>query len=117
MLSSPIAVDKTSGLVCFDNLFDGRYVIVETNTAPGYQIVSDIQLEVSWDSGTYVYKVNGEPVEGSSYEIINYKGTELPETGGPGTEFLKGAGWTMITVSAALAGFDIMKYFRRRQEI
>lgn len=109
-----------SGYITID-AEQGKYLLCEDTAAPGYKVLSEpVKVEVSFDEqNQLIYTIDGDGTKTYSaaapYTIINYKGTELPETGGPGTEFLKGAGWTMITVSAALAGFDMMRYFRRRR--
>ena len=107
-----------NGLVRFDGIGAGEYVISETTTPSGYNTLADLTVtatfddeadpkdaeEIKWSfsggNGTYdaeegIYKI----------EIENNKGTELPETGGIGTTIfyvvgallVLGAGVVLIT--------------------
>ena len=103
---------NAEGTVTFEDLFDGYYLISETSTVPGYQLCQDIKLQVVFENGKYIYKVNGETVS-DGFEIINYPGVELPETGGSGKMMLDRSGWLLILLS--LLGLNMQLINKRKR--
>lgn len=107
----------------FTGLDDGEYKLEETTTPEGYNTMAPIEFnieathdETSADPQLNTLtgnKLNGEVLftpkttEGTlETDVINYKGSELPETGGMGTTVLYAAGTLMILAAAA---FLVMK--------
>lgn len=107
----------------FTGLDDGEYKLEETTTPEGYNTMAPIEFKIeathdktSADPQLITLtgnKLNGEvlfttnPAEGTlETDVINYKGSELPETGGMGTTVLYAAGTLMILAAAA---FLVMK--------
>lgn len=107
----------------FTGLDDGEYRLEETRTPEGYNTMDkiDFRIEATHDetsakpqlktltgnklSGEVLFTTN--PAEGTlETDVINYKGSELPETGGMGTTVLYAAGTLMILAAAA---FLVMK--------
>lgn len=107
----------------FTGLDDGEYRLEETRTPEGYNTMDkiDFKIEATHDetsanpqlktltgnklSGEVLFTTN--PAEGTlETDVINYKGSELPETGGMGTTVLYAAGTLMILAAAA---FLVMK--------
>lgn len=107
----------------FTGLDDGEYRLEETRTPEGYNTMDkiDFRIEATHDetsanpqlktltgnklSGVVLFTTN--PAEGTlETDVINYKGSELPETGGMGTTVLYAAGTLMILAAAA---FLVMK--------
>lgn len=107
----------------FTGLDDGDYILTETETPEGYNTMDPIKFkitadhEVESDNPTLTdlsgNKVTGEidftvaKDQGSlTAQVVNNKGSELPETGGMGTTVLYAAGTLMILAAAA---FLVMK--------
>ena len=107
----------------FTGLDDGEYKLEETTTPEGYNTMAPIEFnieathdETSADPQLNTLtgnKLSGEVLftpkttEGTlETDVINYKGSELPETGGMGTTVLYAAGTLMILAAAA---FLVMK--------
>lgn len=107
----------------FTGLDDGEYKLKETKTPENYNTMDPIEfkIEATHDelkddpklntltgnklSGEVLFTTN--PAEGTlETDVINYKGSELPETGGMGTTVLYTAGTLMILAAAA---FLVMK--------
>lgn len=118
-----VATSKDGTTFTFTGLDDGEYKLVETKTPDEYNTMDPIvfKIEATHDelsdnpelktlSGN---KLTGEVLftsdttEGTlETDVINYKGSELPETGGMGTTVLYAAGTLMILAAAA---FLVMK--------
>ena len=107
----------------FTGLDDGEYKLEETTTPEGYNTMAPIEFkieathdETSADPQLNTLtgnKLSGEVLftpkttEGTlETDVKNYKGSELPETGGMGTTVLYAAGTLMILAAAA---FLVMK--------
>ena len=107
----------------FAGLDDGDYKLAETTTPPGYNTMAPIEFTIEATHDTEkdnpeLTKLNGNVTTGTvtftpnieagslTTDVINYKGSELPETGGMGTTVLYVAGTLMIIVAAA---FLVMK--------
>lgn len=107
----------------FTGLDDGEYRLEETRTPEGYNTMDkiDFRIEATHDETSANpqlktltgNKLNGDvlfntnPAEGTlETDVKNYKGSELPETGGMGTTVLYAAGTLMILAAAA---FLVMK--------
>lgn len=107
----------------FTGLDDGEYKLEETKTPENYNTMDPIEfkIEATHDelkddpklntltgnklSGEVLFTTN--PAEGTlETDVINYKGSELPDTGGMGTTVLYAAGTLMILAAAA---FLVMK--------
>lgn len=107
----------------FTGLDDGEYKLEETKTPENYNTMDPIEFKIKAThdelkddpklntltgnklSGEVLFTTN--PAEGTlETDVINYKGSELPETGGMGTTVLYAAGTLMILAAAA---FLVMK--------
>lgn len=107
----------------FTGLDDGEYKLEETVTPDGYNTMDPIEFKIKAThdelkdnpklntlsgnklTGEVLFTTN--PTEGTlETDVINYKGSELPETGGMGTTVLYAAGTLMILAAAA---FLVMK--------
>ncbi|MDY2959320.1 MAG: Cna B-type domain-containing protein [Hornefia sp.] len=88
----------SDGRLSFENIKEGRYILEETEAAPGYQLKSDAKWYISYDgsNGLSVYDAKGDKFDASnafpnntvadySYCITNSKPYELPKAGGMGT--------------------------------
>lgn len=118
-----LATENRGTTFTFTGLDDGEYKLEETTTPEGYNTMAPIEFkieathdETSADPQLITLtgnKLNGDvlfntnPAEGTlETDVKNYKGSELPETGGMGTTVLYAAGTLMILVAAA---FLVMK--------
>lgn len=107
----------------FKGLDDGKYILTETKTPEGYNTMDPITFEITAnhdvdssnptlkelsgnkDTGVIEFTVSKD--DGSlTADVVNNKGSELPETGGMGTTVLYTAGTLMILAAAA---FLVMK--------
>lgn len=115
--------DDTTTSFAFEGLDDGQYILTETVTPEGYNTMDPIKFEITAthdvesDNPTLTdlsgNKVTGEikftvaKEQGSlTADVVNNKGSSLPETGGMGTTVLYAAGTLMILAAAA---FLVMK--------
>lgn len=115
--------DDTTTSFEFKGLDDGKYILTETVTPEGYNTMDPITFEITAThdvksdnptlTGLSGNKVTGEITFTASKDyssltaqVVNNKGSELPETGGMGTTVLYAAGTLMILAAAA---FLVMK--------
>lgn len=107
----------------FKGLDDGKYILTETKTPEGYNTMDPITFEITAthdveSSNPTLTELSGNKVTGEieftvsqgdgslTANVVNNKGSELPETGGMGTTVLYAAGTLMILAAAA---FLVMK--------
>ncbi len=86
-VEGPIIATDEAGEIIFHYLEDGTYALTETATLDGYNILpSSITLTI--EDGM-ITGIESEYMEisddGITFTVNNTPGTELPETGGPGT--------------------------------
>ena len=118
-----LATENDGTTFTFTGLDDGEYKLVETKTPENYNTMDPIEFKIEADhdetsdnpqlNSLTGNKLSGEVLftpstaEGTlETNVINYKGSELPETGGMGTTVLYAAGTLMILAAAA---FLVMK--------
>ena len=98
----------------FEGLDDGKYKLIESEVPTNYNKMEDVEFEVSADHGTTITSLNGVEVNqnGSApvtltftadkdagsltSEVVNQKGTTLPETGGIGTTIFYTVGGLLV---------------------
>ena len=104
----------------------GTYYLVETGTAPGYNLLADpVEIYVAADGVTYYQKdrqssvtekPEGVVIDGVvtyTITVTNSSGIELPHTGGPGTLIYTLSGLAFIIVAALMYGFRMRRRERR----
>ena len=118
-----LATENDGTTFTFTGLDDGEYKLVETKTPENYNTMDPIEFKIEADHDETSdnpqlntltgNKLSGEVLftpstaEGTlETNVINYKGSELPDTGGMGTTVLYAAGTLMILAAAA---FLVMK--------
>ena len=118
-----LATENDGTTFTFTGLDDGEYKLVETKTPENYNTMDPIEFKIEADhdetsdnpqlNSLTGNKLSGEVLftpstaEGTlETNVINYKGSELPDTGGMGTTVLYAAGTLMILAAAA---FLVMK--------
>lgn len=85
-----IGPDRTTpagGVLQFDNLQEGKYVLVETQAPTGYKIsTGEINIEVRDTPGSISYTVwiNGQSIGNDNFEIMNEKQDSPPPSDGGG---------------------------------
>ena len=105
----------------FNGLDDGDYILRETTTPDGYNSISDIKFRITAShdvlSESPALKVTGEieltadKTAGSlTSNIVNQKGSELPETGGMGTTAMYLVGGVLV------AGALLLLITKRRMD-
>ena len=113
--------DTTTTSFDFSGLDDGQYKLVEDTAPDGYNKIADIEFKIvathTQDDGNPARtltvlnitdlegnNMNGFTIDGSknvSTDVVNKKGSELPETGGIGTTILYVAG-AVCVIAAGL---------------
>lgn len=98
-----------NGMINFSGLGAGEYTLKETATPNGYNTIDDIKFEITFDSTTHKFSVINATapiaVEADNTlftEIVNYKGTTLPETGGMGTTIFYVVGSVLVMIAGVL---------------
>lgn len=122
-LVKEFTADENPTLFEFKGLDDGKYILTETKTPEGYNTMDPITFEITAthdeeSSNPTLTELSGNKVTGEieftvskddgslTADVVNNKGSELPETGGMGTTVLYAAGTLMILAAAA---FLVMK--------
>ena len=103
-------VTGVDGKVCFQHLTKGYYELIETRSPDGYVKTTAnprfqiIEIEPETEDGEKEFQIilyddldGMVQLEDSTLTVANEKGTELPMTGGPGTE-------VFIQIGSILAG-------------
>lgn len=99
----------TQGQIKVLGLDADTYVITETATLDGYNLLDDTITVVIAEDGAITYKLtNGTENAGASITVINQTGAELPETGGMGTKLF------YILGAVLVIGAGVLLVVRRR---
>lgn len=118
-----LATSNEGTTFTFTGLDDGEYKLEETKTPAGYNTMAPIEFKIEathdeLSDNPELKTLTGNKLTGEvlftpdtdtgtlETDVINYKGSELPETGGMGTTVLYAAGTLMILAAAA---FLVMK--------
>ena len=115
---------STNGTVQYQLRYDSavsNYLLYETATANGYVLLTEpLKITVTFDSDNSIkYTVNNQDTEYSivsPYEIVNYAGAILPDTGGQGLDSIHRLGWSVILASVMFAGFQLSQTIKRKRE-
>ncbi len=111
------ADDKTTTFE-FNGLDDGDYRLTETTTPAGYNTITPIEFTISAEHDTYadeptLISLSGNATTGEATftasntdgslttDVVNKKGSTLPETGGMGTTLLYAVGGVLVALAAA----------------
>lgn len=103
----------------FNGLDDGDYILRETTTPDGYNSISDIKFTITADHDVLsddpaLTNLNGNEKSGEikltpvkeagslTSDIVNQKGSELPETGGMGTTAMYLVGGVLVAGAVLL---------------
>ena len=129
--------DNSKGLAEINHLEGGYYILKETASADGYNLLTeDIRIQITLDNKEVVWKVfdehgdelnkgdetgsgmvkleASEDGNGLCLKVINTLGAELPETGGPGLIMMERFGWMLLLL--AMAGMEVQIFSRRRRK-
>ena len=107
----------------FNGLDDGDYILRETTTPDGYNSISDIKFRITashdvLSESPALKDLTGDKVTGEieltagslTSNIVNQKGSELPETGGMGTTAMYLVGGVLV------AGALLLLITKRRMD-
>ena len=109
--ATPIFTDA-QGQIKILGLDADTYVITETATLDGYNLLDDTITVVIAEDGTITYKLTKDTKEaGNSITVINQTGAELPETGGMGTKLF------YILGAVLVIGSGVLLVVRRRMNV
>ena len=119
--------DQKTGIVCFENLDSGQYIMKETKTPDGYaslpgywKVTADAKSESDKGKLGFVYvrqDGQGVPVSesdmipedayGNHYYIPNQPVSDLPTMGGPGNRTFMFGGILLMGAACILCGFAV----------
>ncbi len=100
-----------NGVIKFEDLGTGTYVLHEVKAPEGYNLAADINIVITFDETTKKFKVNGTTeLENGVYsvDVIDKSGSTLPETGGMGTTIF------YVIGSLLVLGAGVILVTRRR---
>lgn len=91
------------GAIAVTGLDAGSYILTETATLSGYNLLNDtITVEIA-DDGTVTYKLTSSAeAAAATIKIVNTTGAELPSTGGIGTTIFYVVGSILVIGAAVL---------------
>ena len=104
-------VTNSNGNIKADGLDADTYILTETETLPGYNLLDDTITVVIDKDGNETYKLtnsNSKDEAKNTITVVNEAGSQLPTTGGMGTTVLYIAG------AALVLGAGITLVVRRR---
>lgn len=94
--ATPLVTDENGNIFAY-GLDADTYVLTETQTRPGYNLLNDTITVVIDENGNETYKLSSTNDEAKdTIEIVNQAGTELPSTGGMGTTALYAVGAVLV---------------------
>lgn len=119
--------DQETGIVCFENLDSGQYIMKETKTPDGYaslpgywKVTADAKSESDEGKLGFVYvRQDGDEVSvsqsdmipedayGNHYYILNQPVSDLPTMGGPGNRTFVFGGILLMGAACILCGFAV----------
>ncbi len=122
-----VVKNETETTFTFNGLDDGDYILKETKTPEGYNSISDIKFTITADhdvlsDNPQLNNLNGTKLSGEitltpdkttgslTSNIVNQKGSELPETGGMGTTVMYLVGGVLV------AGALLLLITKRRMD-
>lgn len=107
--ATPLETDINGHIYAY-GLDADTYILTETYTLPGYNLLNDTITAVIDKDGKVTYQYTNTDTDGSANEItvINKTGTELPSTGGMGTTLIYIAGAVLVI------GAGVLLVVRRR---
>lgn len=103
-------VTDSNGNIKAEGLDADTYILTETDTLPGYNLLNDTITVVIDENGNETYKLTSSPDDATmdTITVVNEAGSQLPTTGGMGTTVLYIAG------AALVLGAGITLVVRRR---
>lgn len=112
-LTSDPKQGETYGTFKVYGLPDGQYSLVEVKAPDGYQLPSE-NFTFTVTGGVVNHVSDNEPAtKDTNITVTNTTGTELPETGGAGTNFLTIGG--LLMMAAAVGGGCVLRRRRGRE--
>lgn len=119
--------DQETGIVCFENLDSGQYIMKETKTPDGYaslpgywKVTADAKSESDKGKLGFLYvRQDGDEVSvsqsdmipedayGNHYYIPNQPVSDLPTMGGPGNRTFMFGGILLMGAACILCGFAV----------
>lgn len=95
-------VTDASGTFNVKGLDAGEYILTETKTLNGYNLLTDTITAIIAEDGNVTYKQTSSTEDAeNTIQVVNNTGTELPSTGGIGTTIFYVVG-TILVLGAAI---------------
>ena len=96
-------VTDANGNIKAEGLDADTYILTETETLPGYNLLDDTITVVIDESGNETYKLTSSTDKAKdTIQIVNESGSELPSTGGMGTTVIYIVGGVLVAGAAVL---------------
>lgn len=91
-------VTDSNGNIKAEGLDADTYILTETDTLPGYNLLNDTITVVIDENGNETYKLTSSPDDATmdTITVVNEAGSQLPTTGGMGTTVLYIAGAVLV---------------------
>ena len=106
------ADNEGGNIFSLHDLPDGTYTLTETKAPDGYQLLTS-NITITVNGGEVHVNGAGAEYENGIITVPNITGTELPETGGPGTTILT-IGGLLLMAGAVGGGYGLRR--RRGKE-
>ena len=107
-----VLTSDSSGKFIIRGLENGPYTLIETKAPNGYQLPGN-NVVFTVTNGMIASVSGGAEHDGTALTVSNFTGTELPETGGPGTTILT-IGGLLLMAGAVGGGYGLRR--RRGKE-
>lgn len=96
-------VTNASGTFNVKGLDAGEYILTETKTLDGYNLLTDTITAIIAEDGNVTYKQTSSTGDAeNTIQVVNNTGTELPSTGGIGTTIFYVVGSILVIGAAVL---------------
>lgn len=103
-----------NGVIIFDGLGEGDFIITETVTPAGYNTIAPITVDIGWEAPAtgsfdceWTVAFDGREIEMNednefAFEVVNHSGIQLPDTGGIGTTIFYVVGGALVVFAVVI---------------